>query len=99
VADVAKGVGGLLQLRGVSLDGKVTLGQEGEFLVQDDGARLLVRLEQITDGRVEGAGGLIWRHGEVKNTIRDGVVHPAMHTSVQLIPSGISRTGRMVPSM
>ena len=33
VADVAKGVGSLLQLRGVSLDGEVTLGQGGEILV------------------------------------------------------------------
>ena len=64
VADVAKSVGSLLQLRGVSLDGKVTLRQGGELLVHDDGARLLVRLEQITDGRVEGTGSLIWCHGE-----------------------------------
>jgi len=33
VADVAKGIGSLLQLRGVSLDGEVTLGQGGEILV------------------------------------------------------------------
>ena len=33
VADVAKGVGSLLQLRGVSLDGEVTLRQGGEILV------------------------------------------------------------------
>ena len=56
--------------------------------------QLLVRLEQITDGRVESTGGPIWRHGEVKNPIGDGAVHPAAHTSVGLIPGGNSQTGR-----
>ena len=57
VADVAKSVGVLLQLRGVGFDREITLSRGSELLVQDDSARLLVRLEQITDGCVEVAGG------------------------------------------
>ena len=94
VADVAKSVGVLLQLRGVGFDGEITLSRGSEILDQDDSAWLLVRLEQITNGRVEGAGGLIWRHGKVKNTIRDEVIHPAAHASIRLFPCGISRTER-----
>ena len=94
VADVAKSVGVLLQLCGVGFDGEITLSRGSMLLVQDDSARLLVRLEQITNGRVEVPDGLIQRHGKVKDAIGDGAVHPAAHTSVGLIPGGISQTGR-----
>jgi hypothetical protein len=70
VADLPMGIGGTLELLGVGVDREVALGQVVELLLEEDGARLLVRLEQCLDGDVQRAGVLSRLHGEVE----DGVV-------------------------
>jgi len=92
VTNLPKSVGGVLHLLRVGVDGEGALGHVVELLPEDDGARLLVRLEQDLDGDVEGARVLIGLHGEVKDCVIDGAVHPAADAGVGLRPRGISRT-------
>jgi hypothetical protein len=81
-------------LLGIGVDGEVALGQVVELLLEDDGARLLVRLEQSLNGDVQGAAVLIRLHGEIEDVIISGVVHPPANTRVGPRPQGISRSRR-----
>jgi hypothetical protein len=86
VANLPKGIGGTLELLGVGVDREVALGQVVELQLEDDGARLLVRLEQCFDGDVQRAGVLSRLHGEVEDGVVDGAIHPAADASVGLRP-------------
>jgi hypothetical protein len=61
-----------------------------ELLLEDDGTRLLVRLEQGLDGDIQCACVLIGLHGEVEDSVVDRVVHPPANARVRLRPHGIS---------
>ena len=91
VADLPERISGALHLLGVGVDGEVALGQVVELLLEDDGAGLLVRLEQGLDGDVQRACILIGLHGEVEDGVFNGAIHPAANASVGLRPRGISR--------
>jgi hypothetical protein len=99
VADLPERISGALQLLGIGVDGEVALGQVVELLLEDDGARLLVRLEQGLDGDVQGAGVLIRLHGEVEDGVIGGVVHPPANTRVGLRPQGSAGRAGSVPLM
>ena len=91
MADLPERISGALHLLGVGVDGEVALGQVVELLLEDDGAGLLVRLEQRLDGDVQCAGILIGLHGEVEDRVFNGAVHPAANAGVGLRPRGVSR--------
>ena len=91
VTNLPKSIGGVLHLLRVGVDGEGDLGHVVELLPEDDGARLLVRLEQGLDGDVEGARILIGLHGEVEDCVVDGAVHLAADAGVGLRPRGINR--------
>ena len=93
MANVVEGVGCLLHLLGVSVDGEISLHHGVELLSQDNRAGGLVRLEQSRNGDVEIACRLIWLHGEVENTIVDPAIHPAPDAGVGLRPIAISGPG------
>ena len=93
MADLPKCISGALHLLGVGVDGEVTLGQVVELLLEDDGAGLLIRLEQNLDGDVQGASVLIGLHGKVKDGVVDEAVHLATDAGVRLGPQRVSRTG------
>jgi hypothetical protein len=92
VADLPECSSSALQLLGVGVDGEVALGQVVELLLEDDGARLLVCLEQPLNGDVQRARVLIGLHGEVEDGVFGGVVHPASNTIIRLRPQGVVGT-------
>ena len=93
--DLPHGVGSLLHLLRVGVDGEITLGHAVELLPKDDRPRLLVRLEQSLDGDVQSMRILIRLHGEVEDGVVAGVVHPPANAGVGLGPRRVSRTSSL----
>jgi hypothetical protein len=70
-----------------------------ELVAQEDGARLLVGLEQTVDGDLEVPGSLIRFHGEIENRVGDEAEKPGANAAVRLLPRCISRLGFRLASM
>lgn len=65
-----------------------------EFVVEKDGAGLLVGAEEAFDGGPELARRLlIAAHGKVEYRVIDGAEDPAAYAAVRLIPLGPERIG------
>lgn len=64
-----------------------------KLVVKEDGTRVLVVLEEITDTRPEGVRVLIIFHGEVHDVVGDRALDPVLDSVISLGPERIGRCG------
>jgi hypothetical protein len=99
MADITERIGEGLDALAIVGDGGVPLNKSVKLVAKVDHMRLLVVVEEIGDGGVEGAGGLIIvGHGKGEDRVVDRCVKPALDGVVGLCHTGSLGHTRTVES-